>query len=119
MPDRESFQLSREDVTDRVSVIALCGDADRFAAQAVAQAIEQVRSEGREVVVDLAKTTYLDSTMLAALVVGSDQSRRRNAHLMVVCAEGALRRSLQLKGVSSVLTIAGTRDEALAALGQP
>jgi anti-sigma B factor antagonist len=111
--DQGSFQLSREDVDDRVSVVVLCGDADRFRTEAVAAAIEEARRDGRDVVVDLTGATYLDSSMLAALVAASEQTRRRSAPLVVVCDNERLRRSFELKGLEPILRLAETRDDAL------
>jgi anti-sigma B factor antagonist len=113
MADLERFQLDREDVTDRVSVLALSGDADRFRADVVGDAIDEVRQEDREVVVDLSGTSYLDSSMLSALVAASERSRRRAEPLVIVCPSERLRRSLQIKGLEAILRIVDTREEAL------
>jgi anti-sigma B factor antagonist len=113
MADLERFQLDRDDVTDRVSVLALNGDADRFRAEVVGDAIDEVRQEDREVVVDLSETSYLDSSMLSALVAASERSRRRAEPLVIVCASERLRRSLQIKGLEAILRIVDTREEAL------
>jgi anti-anti-sigma factor len=116
MPDRGSFELSREDITNQVSVLALRGDADRFRTDAVAGAIHEARGEGRDVIVDLSETAYLDSTMLAALVAASQHARRRSNPLVVVCRSERLRRSFQLKGLEQIFHMADTRDEARAIL---
>jgi anti-anti-sigma factor len=116
MPDPGSFQLTREDLTNRISLLALRGDADRSRTDAVGRAIEEARGEGRELIVDLSQTAYLDSSMLAALVTASQRTRRRSHPLVVICRSERLRRSFQLKGLERILRMADTREEALAIL---
>ena len=113
MPERESFQLSREDLTDAVSLLALGGEADRFHTDALTSAIEEVRSDGRNVIVDISAATYMDSSMIAALVGAAEQGRRRDEPLVVVCQNERLRRSLELKGLEAILRIADNREHGL------
>jgi anti-sigma B factor antagonist len=121
MSQQDNFELTREDVTDRVSLLVLSGDADRFRTDAVSEAIEQVRSDDRDTILDVSAATYLDSSMLAALVAASEQGRRHNSPLVIVCQNERLRRSLQLKGLEAILELADDRDHALEliASGQP
>jgi anti-sigma B factor antagonist len=118
MPEQDAFQLIREDLADDVSVVALRGDADRFQAEAVTAAIDKVRDDGRHVVMEVSDTTYIDSTMIAALVATSEQGRRRAGPLVVICGNDRLRRSLRIKGLESILAIAGDREQALGLLAQ-
>jgi anti-anti-sigma factor len=113
VPERSSFELTTEDVGDAIRVVALRGDADRYRAEAVRRTIQAARAEGRAVVVDMAETTFMDSSMLATLVAASDDSRRRGALLVLVVQTPRLRRSLEVKGLSGILAVAGSRTEAL------
>ena len=113
MPEPDTFELIREDLTDRVSLLTVRGEADRFRTDAVSAAIEQVRSDDRDTILDVSAATYLDSSMLAALVSASEQGRRHNSPLVIVCQNERLRRSLQLKGLEAILQLADDRDHAL------
>ena len=113
MPERSSFELTTEDVGDAIRVVALRGDADRYRAEAVRRTIQAARAEGRAVVVDMAETTFMDSSMLATLVAASDDSRRRGALLVLVVQTPRLRRSLEVKGLGGILAVAGSRSDAL------
>ena len=113
MGEQQSFQLTREDIADGVSVLALRGDTDRPCSDAVCAAIESARCEGRHVIVDVTAASHLDSPMVAALVAATEQGRRRGEPVVVVCASEALRRSFQLKGLEPILPIAGTREGAI------
>jgi anti-sigma B factor antagonist len=113
MAGRESFQLGREDITAGVSVLDVVGDADRFRVEEVAEAIEAVRRDDRDVVVDISAAAFLDSAMIAAFVAAAEQGRRRGGALVIACTNPRLRRSLELKGLETILRIAETREGAL------
>jgi anti-sigma B factor antagonist len=91
----------------------LRGEADRFHTEEVTRAIDDARTADRDVIVDLSGVAYLDSTMLSALVAASEQGRRRARPLVVLCESPRLRRSLQLKGLETILQMAETREQAL------
>ena len=113
MPRPEPFQLVREDADARVSFLAVTGEADRFRVDAVTEAIQQIRGDGRTVIVDVSAATYLDSSMLATLVAASEQGRRRGEAFVIVCANDRLRRSLRLKGLETIFQVVDDRDHAL------
>ena len=119
MPDPTSFALTTEDVGDSVRVLVVRGDADRFRAEAVSRAIETGRADDRDVVVDLSAATYLDSSMLAALVGASEQGRRRSQALVLVVDTPRLRRSFEVKGLQTILRVTSSRDQALDLLARP
>jgi anti-anti-sigma factor len=107
-----SFDLTPEDVGD-ARILVISGEADRFRTDAVGGAIDAARKEDREVIVDLSSATYLDSSMLSCLVAASEQGRRRAERLVILCETPRLRRSLQLKGLETILQLAETRAQAL------
>jgi anti-sigma B factor antagonist len=113
MADPNSFELTTEDVGDTVRIVSLRGEADRFKADEVSKALEDVRGSGRHAIVDLSAVVYLDSSMLSALVAASEQGRRRSRPLVILCETPRLRRSLQLKGLETILLLAETREQAL------
>src|SRR5215207_5247081 len=101
MPDPSSFHIDPEDVGPRVRILAVHGEADRFRTDAVASAVDVARADGRNVIVDLSRATYLDSSMLATLVSVSEQSRQDDSALVILCEAPRLRRSLELKGLET------------------
>ena len=117
MPERGSFELTTEDVGDDVRIVALRGDADRFRAEEVSRAIQRARADGRTALVDLAGTVFMDSSMLAAFVTASDEARRAGGELVLVVETPRLRRSLEVKGLGGILTVADSRAHALDLLG--
>jgi anti-anti-sigma factor len=113
VPERGSFELTTEDVGDSVRIVVLRGDADRFRAEQVTRAIQGARADGRTAVVDLAETDFIDSSMLAAFVAASDDSRRDGGELVLVVETPRLRRSLEVEGLGGILTVADSRAHAL------
>ena len=114
VPDRASFELSEEDVGESVRVVVLRGDADRFRAPTVTHALQRAWADDRTVVVDMSEMTFMDSSMLAALVAASDHARRRAEPLVLVVGAARLRRSLEVKGLGQLLAVADSREQALA-----
>lgn len=114
MADPRSFQIVPEDVGSGVRILAVHGEADRFGTDAVSSAVQDARDDGRAVVVDLDQTSYLDSSMLATLVAASEQGRQGAEPLVILCSATRLRRSLELKGLQSILVLADSREQALA-----
>ena len=113
MPDSRSFELIPEDVGSRVRILAVRGEADRFGTEAVSAAVDEARSAGRGVVIDLSEASYLDSSMLATLVAASEQGRKLAEPLVILCETPRLRRSLELKGLRTILQLAEEREQAL------
>jgi anti-sigma B factor antagonist len=113
MSTPRSFQIQPEDVEPGVRVLAVQGEADRFGTEAITAAVQEARDTGRDVVIDLNETTYIDSSMLSALVAASEQGRKTSQPLVILCAASRLRRSLELKGLQSILELADSRDHAI------
>jgi len=108
-----SFQIQPEDVESGVRILAVQGEADRFGTDAITAAVQEARDDGRDVVIDLNETTYIDSSMLAALVSASEHGRQTSQPLVILCEASRLRRSLELKGLQSILELAYSRDHAI------
>jgi anti-sigma B factor antagonist len=118
VPDRDRFELIGEDVGDDVRVLVLRGDADRYRAEEVNRAIRRARENGRRVVVDMSETSFMDSSMLAALVAASEDARRQADAVVLVVQTARLRRSLEVKGLGGILTVAESREQALRLLAE-
>ena len=66
------------------------------------------------VVVDLCDLSFLDSTGLAAVLLGSKAAREAGRRLVVVADQDWLCQRIERMHLSAVVTVVGTRDEALA-----
>ena len=68
---------------------------------------------GKEVVVDLTDTTFIDSTTLGVLVGGVKRLRPNGGQLSIVCSDRNITKIFEITGLDRVFTIYPTRDEAV------
>ena len=69
-------------------------------------------------VADLSEVSYIDTTMLNALVVGHRKMTMDSGRFAVVCRSDSVTRLLELTGVRELFDVFESRAAALAHLGQ-
>ena len=67
-------------------------------------------------VLDLGAVEFIDSTALGTLLKGGQEVEASGKRLRVVCADGPVRRLLELTNLTNRFQLCPTRDEALAAV---
>jgi anti-anti-sigma factor len=74
----------------RVAVLELVGEHDEYSARKIGEAIDALFGEGRHVVVDLRRSTFVDSTTVARLIIANTtaEARRLGFALVVSTASG-------------------------------
>jgi anti-sigma B factor antagonist len=107
-----------DDAAGDVVVVVVEGEHDIYTAPALRERLEEALGKGGGVVVDLTGATFVDSSVLGALL----DARRRalDAHQgFVVCVgeqvEPGVRRILDITGLVPVLPVVSGRDEAIEA----
>jgi anti-sigma B factor antagonist len=107
-----------DDAAGDVVVVVVEGEHDIYTAPALRERLEEALAKGGGVVVDLTGATFVDSSVLGALL----DARRRalDAHQgFVVCVgeqvEPGVRRILDITGLVPVLPVVSGRDEAIEA----
>jgi anti-sigma B factor antagonist len=112
------FSVSAEQLEDDVYVISLAGEVDLYTAPEFKQKLlDVIAAGGRQVVVDLTDTTFIDSTTLGVLVGGVKRLRTNEGQLSLVCSDRNITKIFEITGLDRVFAIHGTREEAVAALG--
>jgi anti-anti-sigma factor len=113
MADGYLGTVETEQLGPSLWVLKLAGEHDVSTAPLVAAAFERIGVTGTTVVVEFTQTSFIDSTVVHALV-----SRWRGGEtlLLVVPTAGAVRRTLDLVGIPDLLRTFETRDEALQAV---
>ena len=111
--DRDLGMVETERLGDSLWVLKLAGEHDLSTAPAIDAAFERIEATGTTVVVDFTQTSFIDSTVIAAL---ARRSRSGETLLLVVPRRGAVRRALELTGVSKLLPVFDTRAAALRAV---
>ena len=107
-----------ESVAEHVWVVALHGEHDLSTSKQVGRAIDEVFAGGSRIVLDLSQATFIDSTVLAAVVEAQERADKKpDDELVVVAVPGsAPRRALDLAQIELRVDIYDSRDEALAAV---
>ena len=118
-----NFQIKDQEVDSDTHVIELGGEIDLYTAPEFKERMAEIIEEGKtRVVVDLSQATFIDSTTLGVLVGGVKRLRTNGGQLSLVCGDRNITKIFEITGLDRVLTIYGTRDEAVSQLqsnGQP
>jgi anti-sigma B factor antagonist len=111
------FRIDRQLLDHNRTVLSVVGELDVASAREFKEILLDVIATGPDaVIVDLASTTFIDSSGLAVLLTGVKRLRPREGCLVLATANPAIAHSLQIIGLSDVLPIYPTREAALAAL---
>src|ERR1700757_2034800 len=94
------FSLSEEELDPPRHVIAVTGEIDLFTAPQLKAALQGAIGAGkRGVVVDLSKTSFLDSTALGVLIGALRRLREADGLLVLVNGSESISRTLEITGL--------------------
>jgi anti-sigma B factor antagonist len=114
-----NFQINDEQIDADTHVIELGGEIDLYTAPEFKERMVQVIEDGKkQVIVDLSKATFIDSTTLGVLVGGVKRLRPAGGTLALVCSDPNIVKIFEITGLDRVFPIHTTRDEALSAVKQ-
>jgi anti-anti-sigma factor len=108
---------AKSTVEDGVQVVELSGEFDNSNAGELKKHVEQAVSEGRPLLIDLARCTFIDSAGLAALVAAQRRLTEASGSFAVCCPAPQVTRLLELTGTDEPLGVVDNRGAGLAALG--
>ena len=107
--------MGTEEAGNGVAVIALSGELDLYTCPEFKEELLRVIGAGATlVIVDLTRTTFIDSTALGVLIRGVERLKGNDGQLVVVCAEPNIVKVFEVTGLNRIFTVVGSRDEALA-----
>jgi anti-sigma B factor antagonist len=86
-------------------IVALEGEIDLEQAGAVRRALLDSLKKGRNILVDLSKVTYIDSSGIASLVEGLQVAKKQKSELALVAVSQRVRRVLELARLDKVFQI--------------
>ncbi|MFI0514932.1 STAS domain-containing protein [Streptomyces sp. WSLK1-5] len=102
--------------TDGITVLGVDGEIDHDNVSGLTRALPPAEAaEGRRVVVDLSRVTFMDSSGVNALITAYQGARAAGGCLRLVVVRGAVLRTLQLVGLDTVIPFHPALEEALAA----
>ena len=112
----EANPIALDDTAGDVMVVDVEGEHDIYTAPALRERLDEALARGGGVVVDLTKATFVDSSVLGALL----DARRRaleGSKGFVVCVgesvEPGVQRILDITGLVPVLPVLRGREEAI------
>lgn len=113
-PTPVPFGIGKRALDADTSVVDVGGDLDLATAPQLKWMLVDALDEGySQLVLDLTRTTFMDSTALGVLV-GVTRSLGAGGTLAIVCASPTLARIFELSGMDGVFAIYPTLDDALA-----
>jgi anti-sigma B factor antagonist len=115
MLDFDSMDLELETTQrDGVAVLTLRGEIDVYTAPRMRQAIVDLVDAGSlNIVVDMQKVDFLDSTGLGVLVEGLKRVRTRNGNLSIVVTQDKILKIFDITGLNKAFPIHGSLEDAL------
>jgi anti-sigma B factor antagonist len=112
-----NFHIEDEAIDDATHVIELGGEVDLYTAPEFKERmVELIESGKKQIVVDLSKATFIDSTTLGVLVGGVKRLRPTGGSLALVCTDDNITKIFEITGLDRVFPIHSSRADALAAL---
>ena len=112
-----NFHIDDESIDAETHVIELGGEVDLYTAPEFKERLVQVIEDGKkQLVVDLSKATFIDSTTLGVLVGGVKRLRPSGGSLALVCTDQNITKIFEITGLDRVFPIHTSREEALSAV---
>jgi anti-anti-sigma factor len=111
------FRLDRRPAGG-ATLLVVSGDIDMTASGEFGRRLEgAVRASPGDVVLDLLRVVYLDSTALRVLLAARRLADERESRLVLVCAREAVLHVLEVTGLTELFEIHGDRTAAFEAIG--
>jgi anti-sigma B factor antagonist len=99
--------------TDAIVTVCLAGDFDLTNARALDDQLDRVLESKSGVIVDLSQATFIDSSVIHALVRAAKTARAREQAVVVQLGTAAIvERVFELAGIAQLLPRAHDRQEA-------
>lgn len=113
--------MATEQAGSDAYVIALSGELDLYSCPEFKDELLRVIAEGaRLIVVDLAATTFIDSTALGVLLRGVQRlGETSDGRLSVACDDPNICKVFEVTGLDRVFSVYASREEALAQVPSP
>ncbi|MCE5198233.1 MAG: STAS domain-containing protein [Armatimonadota bacterium] len=100
-------------------IIELEGEVDVYTAPQLKQQIIGILESGaKELVVDLTKVDYLDSTALGVLIGGLKRMREVDGNMVLICPSPRIRRVFEITGLDKIFDIYNSEEEAREVIGK-
>lgn len=114
-----NFRMDMRTLERELPLIELEGEVDVYTApQLKQQMINLLESGAKEMIVDLTKVDYLDSTALGVLIGGLKRMREMDGNMVLVCPSPRIRRVFEITGLDKIFDIYNSVEDAQEAMGK-
>jgi anti-sigma B factor antagonist len=114
------FSVETASLGDNAFVVTLTGEVDLYTSPALEQALDgAVGLGGTSVALDLAKVSFVDSTVLETLLRYHERLFDLGGRLVLVTDDRRVLRTFEITGLDHVFTIEGRLADAAAAIAVP
>ena len=111
--------FSEEPLGEAARLVAVEGDLDIANSPELRTRVGRALADGiQKLVIDLAAVDHLDSTALAALIEAHQRTSERRGRMVLVVATDNVRRTIEMRGLDRVFTLADSREQAIAAAAE-
>jgi len=94
-------------------IVQLRGEVDLESSPRARQIMLDAVERGKNILIDLASVTYMDSSGIASLVEAFQRAKKKEAGFALVCVNPAVLRVLNLARLDQVFTIHDNLESAL------
>lgn len=114
-----NFKMETRTLESELPIIELEGEVDVYTApQLKQQMISLLESGAKELIVDLTKVDYLDSTALGVLIGGLKRMRERDGNMVLICPSPRIRRVFEITGLDKIFDIFNAQEDAMESMGK-
>jgi anti-sigma B factor antagonist len=108
------FAIEDRRIDGKAHIVAVSGEVDLFTAPEFKQRVTAPIGAGIDhVIVDLTRTTFIDSSSLGVLIGAHRRLQQRGGRLVIACDVEAILKTFRITGLDGVFTIVNSVDEAL------
>jgi anti-sigma B factor antagonist len=108
------FAIEDRRIEGSAHVVEVTGEVDLFTAPEFKQRVTAPIAAGVDrVIVDLTRTTFIDSSSLGVLIGAHRRLQQRGGRLAVVCDVEAILKTFRITGLDGVFKITSSVQEAL------
>ncbi|MFF0885565.1 STAS domain-containing protein [Streptomyces sp. NPDC003456] len=112
----DTLDMTVHHLSDGSAVLTVTGNVDLHTSPTLrAHALALVDEGVRHLVLDLARVDFVDSTGLSTFITILQATRRRDGSLRLAAVPDRLMRMMTMTGISQLLPVHATVDEAVAA----
>ena len=114
-----NFKMDTRTLDVELPIVELEGEVDVYTAPQLKQQMISLLEKGAsQMVIDLTKVEYLDSTALGVLIGGLKRMREKDGNLAIVCPNPRIRRVFEITGLDKIFDIYNSSEDAQKSLGK-